>query len=170
MGHGSQIRSTQVGRAREWAAAFDPIVGQNQQEEGNMKIVSLIAALAVTTAFAALGQDGVIQDVKHGAKKAGETIKDGLQTAGEKTKETAKTVGRKTKETAQTVGEKTKETGETVVKKTKETVDGTGEKATGTTRKTHHKSKKAATKASAQTTEELPTDRESDTTAPSPTP
>jgi len=59
-----------------------------------MKIVSLIAALVATAAFTALGQDGVIQDVKHGAKKTGETIKDGLETAGEKTKETAKTVGK----------------------------------------------------------------------------
>jgi hypothetical protein len=39
-------------------------------------------------------------------------------------------------------------------------VDGTGEKATETTQKTHHKSKKAADKAKAQTTEEQPTDRE----------
>ena len=74
-----------------------------------MKIASLIAALIATAGFTALGQDGVVQDVKHGAKKAGETIKDGVETAAEKTKETAKTVGRKTKETAQTVGEKTKE-------------------------------------------------------------
>ena len=41
-----------------------------------MKITSLIAALVATTALTALGQDGVVQDVKHGAKKAGETIKD----------------------------------------------------------------------------------------------
>jgi hypothetical protein len=83
-----------------------------------MKIASLIAALVATAALTALGQDCVVQDVKHGAKKAGETIKDGLETAGQKTKETAKTVGRKTKET-----------GETVVRKTKQTVDGTGEKS-----------------------------------------
>ena len=78
-----------------------------------MKIASLITALVATAALTAFGQDGVIQEVKHGAKKAGETIKDGLETAGEKTKETAKTVGKKTKEAAETVGEKTKETGET---------------------------------------------------------
>ena len=77
-----------------------------------MKITSLIAAFVATFALTALGQEGVVQDVKHGAKKAGETIKDGLETVGEKTKETAKTVGKKTKETAETVGEKTKETGE----------------------------------------------------------
>jgi hypothetical protein len=124
-----------------------------------MKITSLIAAFVATVALTALGQDGVVQDVKHGAKKAGETVKDGLETAGEKTKETAKTVGKKTKETAETVGEKTKETGETVVRKTKETVNGTGEKASGI-QKTHHKSKKAAGKAKAQTAEEQPTDRE----------
>jgi hypothetical protein len=43
-----------------------------------MKIASLITALIATAAFTALGQDGVVQDVKHGAKKAGETIKDGI--------------------------------------------------------------------------------------------
>ena len=85
-----------------------------------MKITSLIAALVATAALTALGQEGMVQDVKHGAKKAGETIKDGLETVGEKTKETAKTVGTKTKETA-----------ETVARKTKETVDGTGENASG---------------------------------------
>ena len=41
-----------------------------------MKIVSLITALVVTVGLTAFGQDGVVQDVKHGAKKAGETIKD----------------------------------------------------------------------------------------------
>lgn len=69
-----------------------------------MKITSLIIALFATVALTALGQEGVLQDVKHGAKKTGETIKDGLETVGEKTKETAKTVGKKTKETAETVG------------------------------------------------------------------
>ena len=108
-----------------------------------MKITSLIAVFVATAALTALGQEGVVQDVKHGAKKAGETIKEGVETVGEKTKETAKTVGKKTKETAETVGEKTKETGETVARKTKETVDGTGEKAAETTQKTHHKSKKS---------------------------
>ena len=66
-----------------------------------MKITSLIAAFVATFALTALAQEGVVQDVKHGAKKAGETIKDGLETVGEKTKETAKTVGKKTKETAE---------------------------------------------------------------------
>src|SRR2546429_2486521 len=85
-----------------------------------MKIMSVIAVLVATAAVTALGQDGVVQDVKHGAKKTGETIKDGLETAGEKTKETAKTVGKKTKETAETVGAKTKETAQTVGEKAKE--------------------------------------------------
>ena len=133
-------------------------------------MTSLIAALVVTAALTALGQDGVIQDVKHGAKKAGETIKDGLETAGEKTKETAKTVGKKTKETAQTVGEKTKETGETVARKTKETVNGTGDNTAATTRTTDQMSRNAATKAKAQTTEEQPTGRNLNTAAPNPTP
>jgi hypothetical protein len=144
-----------VGRARGWAASFDPIVERNQQEEGNMKITSLIAALALTVALTAFGQDGVVQDVKHGAKKAGETVRDGLETAGEKTKEAAKTVGKKTKETA-----------ETVATKTKETVNGTGEKAAASTRTVHHKSRNAANKAKAQTTEEQTTNHESNTPAP----
>lgn len=124
-----------------------------------MKITSLIAALAVTAALTAFGQEGVVQDAKHVAKKTGETIKDGVQTAGEKTKEAAKTVGRKTKETA-----------ETVATKTKETVNGTGEKAAGSTRTVHHRSRNAASKAKAQTTEEQTTNRESNTPAASPTP
>ena len=41
-----------------------------------MKIASLLTVLIVTAALTALGQDGVVQDVKHDAKKAGETIKD----------------------------------------------------------------------------------------------
>src|SRR4029077_19798942 len=98
--HRVQFHSLGIGRAREYAACFDPIVGGNQQEEENMKIASLITALVATAALTAFAQEGVVQDVKHGAKKAGETIKDGLETVGEKTKETAQTVGRKTKETA----------------------------------------------------------------------
>jgi len=145
-------------------------LGRDQQEEGNMKITSLIAALVVTAALTAFSQEGVVQDVKHGAKKAGETIKEGVETAAEKTKDAAKTVGKKTKETAETVGEKTKETGETVARKTKETVNGTGERATGSTRTTRHKSRNAASKAKAQTTEEQTTGRDSNTPAPSPTP
>ena len=84
-----------------------------------MKITSLIIALVAATALAALGQEGTLQEVKHGAKKAGQTVKDGVETVGEKTKETAKTVGRKTKETAQTVGQKTKESAKTGYRKSK---------------------------------------------------
>src|SRR6188472_1606094 len=114
---GANLEATHSRCARDDAGWAEPIVGRNQQEEGNMKIASLIAALVATAALPAFGQEGVIQDVKHGAKKAGETIKDGLQTAGTTAKETAKTVGRKTKETAETVADKTKETGETVATK-----------------------------------------------------
>lgn len=64
-----------------------------------MKITSLIAALVATAALTALGQEGVLQDVKQDAKKTGEAIKDGLETVGKKTKETAETVGERTKET-----------------------------------------------------------------------
>ena len=73
-----------------------------------MKITSFIIALIAATALAALGQEGTLQDVKHGAKKAGETVKNGLETAGEKTKEAAETVGEKTKEAAKTVAKETK--------------------------------------------------------------
>ena len=51
-----------------------------------MKMTSLIAALVVTAALSALGQDGVVQDVEHGAKKAGETVKEGVYTEADKTK------------------------------------------------------------------------------------
>ena len=135
-----------------------------------MKIASLIAALVATAALTALGQEGVVQDVKHGAKKAGETIKDGLETAGEKTKEAAKTVGKKTKETAETVVEKTKEIGETVATKTKQTVDGADERASETTHKTHHEPRKSASRVKAQNTEEQTTHSGLETPAPSPTP
>ncbi len=69
-----------------------------------MKITSLIITLTVATALVALAQEGTLEEVKHGAKKAGQTVKDGLETAGKKTKEAAETVGEKTKETAKTVG------------------------------------------------------------------
>jgi len=63
-----------------------------------MRITSLVIVLVAATALAVLGQEGTIEEAKHGAKKAGETIKNGLETVGEKTKEAAKTVGGKTKE------------------------------------------------------------------------
>ena len=63
-----------------------------------MRITSLVIVLVTAAAFAALGQEGTIEDIKHGAKKAGETVKDGLETVGEKAKETAEIVGEKTKE------------------------------------------------------------------------
>ena len=43
------------------------------------------------------GQEGVVQDVKHGAKKAGETIKDGLETVGRKQRRLLKRWARKQK-------------------------------------------------------------------------
>jgi hypothetical protein len=70
-----------------------------QQIKGeDMKIPSLIIVLITATAVAALGQEGVGQEIKRGAKKTGEAIKDGLKTVGEKTKEAAETVAEKTKE------------------------------------------------------------------------
>ena len=40
-----------------------------------MKIASLTAALVVTAALTAFGQEGVVQDVKHGAKKQRKQLK-----------------------------------------------------------------------------------------------
>jgi hypothetical protein len=73
-----------------------------------MKITSLIITLVASVAFAALGQEGTVEEVKHGAKKAGEKIKEGVETVGEKTKKAAETVGEKTKEAAETVARETK--------------------------------------------------------------
>jgi len=120
-----------------------------------MKIASLIISLVAATALFALAQEGTIEDVKHGAKKAGETVKNGLETAGEKTKEAAETVGEKTKETAKTVGKKTKETAETVGKKAKETASTV-----------HQKSKKALRKAKAETGGQKSTNQAPNTPSP----
>jgi vacuolar-type H+-ATPase subunit H len=120
-----------------------------------MKITSLIITLTVATALVALAQEGTLEEVKHGAKKAGETVKDGIETAGKKTKEAAQTVGEKTKETAKTVGKKTKETAQTVGQKTKET---------GKT--VHRKSKKALNRTKAETSDREPTNQAPNTPAP----
>src|SRR5881409_1091936 len=100
-----------------------------------MRVTSLIIAVVAAGALAAFGQEGTVEDIKDGAKKAGQKIKEGVETAGEKTKKAAETVGEKTKETAQTVG-----------KKTKEAVETTGEKTTESTKTAHHKSKRAESK------------------------
>ena len=120
-----------------------------------MKITTLVITLTVATVLAALAQEGTLEDVKHGAKKAGETVKNGLDTAGEKTKEAAETVGERTKETAKTVGKKTKETAETVGKKTKETATTV-----------HRKSKKALRKAKAETGDQQSTNQAPNTPSP----
>jgi trehalose-6-phosphate synthase len=62
-----------------------------------MRIMSLVIALVAATAFAALGQEETVEDIKQGAKKAAEKIKEGAETVGEKTKEAAKTVAKETK-------------------------------------------------------------------------
>jgi hypothetical protein len=84
-----------------------PLYKANEKEE-MMRITSLVIVLVAATALAALGQEGTIEEAKHGAKKAGETIKNGLETVGEKTKEAAETVGEKAKEAAETVTEESK--------------------------------------------------------------
>jgi hypothetical protein len=129
---------------------------RTNEKEAVMKITSLIITLTVATALAALGQEGTLQDVKHGAKKAGQTVKDGVETASEKTKEAAETVGEKTKETAKTVGRKTKETAQTVGQKTKESAK------TG-----YRKSKRALNKAKAETSGRQSTNQAPNTPAPS---
>jgi ABC-type Na+ efflux pump permease subunit len=126
------------------------------KKEVVMKIPSLIITLIVATTLVALAQEGTVEDVKHGAKKAGQTVKNGLETAGEKTKEAAETVGEKTKETAKTVGRKTKETAQTVGQKTKETA-----------KTVHRKSKKALNKAKTETSGQHSTNQAPNTPAPS---
>ena len=42
-----------------------------------MKITNVITALVAMTALTALGQEGAVQDVKHGAKKAGRQSRTG---------------------------------------------------------------------------------------------
>jgi uncharacterized membrane protein len=125
------------------------------KKEAVMKISSLIITLVAATAFAALAQEGTVEEVKQGAKKAGQTVKNGLETAGEKTKEAAKTVGEKTKETAKTVGRKTKETAQTVGQKTKESA-----------KTVHRKSKRAVNKAKPETGDQQSTNQAPNTPSP----
>jgi hypothetical protein len=122
-----------------------------------MRVTRLILALVIAGALAALAQEGAVETVKEGAKKAGEKIKQGAETVGEKTKKAAETVGQKTKETAQTVG-----------RKTKEAVETTGEKTTESTKTAHHKSKGAESKNKAQAIEQQSTNQEPMTPTPSP--
>src|SRR5207248_176076 len=82
--------------------------GTANEQEAVMKITSLIITFTLATALVALAQEGTVEEVKHGAKKAGQTVKDGVETAGKKTRETAERVGEKTKETAKTVQRKSK--------------------------------------------------------------
>jgi hypothetical protein len=129
---------------------------QNEKEE-IMRVTSLILALVTAGALATFGQEGAVENVKQGTKKAGEKIKEGVETVGEKTKKAAETVGEKTKETAQTVG-----------RKTKEAVETTGEKTTESTKTAHHKSKRAESKNKAQAAERQQTTQEPNTPTPSP--
>jgi hypothetical protein len=73
-----------------------------------MRIMSLVVGLVAVGLLAAFGQEGTVEDIKDGAKKAGEKIKEGVETVGEKTKKAAETVGEKTKEAAETVARETK--------------------------------------------------------------
>jgi Synuclein len=129
--------------------------GTTNEEEAAMKITSLIVTLIAATSLAALGQEGTVENVKQGAKKAGRTVKNGVETAGKKTKEAAETVGEKTKETAETIGRKTKETTETVTGKTKES-----------SRTVHRKSKRSSSKTKTEAGEQQSTNREPNTPSP----
>jgi gas vesicle protein len=142
---------------RRAIATSDPFlsIGIENQEEEIMRIKNLIVALLTAGTLAVFGQEETVQDIKHGAKKAGEKIKEGVETVGEKTKQAAKTVGEKTRETAETVGRKTKETVETV-----------GEKTNHGTRTAHHKSTKTVNKTKAEAGEEGSSNREPNTPSP----
>src|SRR6476646_9919214 len=122
-----------------------------------MRVTRLILALVTAGALAALGQEGAVETVKQGAKKAGEKIKQGAETVGEKTKKAAETVGEKTKETAQTVG-----------RKTKETLESAGEKTNQGSSTAHSKSTKKVKKTKAEAGEERASNHEPN--APSPNP
>jgi Synuclein len=141
---------------RRAIAAPDPFlsIGIANQEEEIMKITSLIVALLTAGTLAVFGQEETVQDIKHGAKKAGEKIKEGVETVGEKTKQAAETVGEKTKETAETVGRKTKE------------VETVGQKTNDGTRTAHYKSTKKVRKTKAQAGEERSSNSEPNTPSP----
>jgi gas vesicle protein len=138
-------------------ATPDPFlcIGIATEQEEIMRVTGLIVALLAAGSLAVLGQEGTVENVKQGAKKAGEKVKEGVETVGEKTKQAAETVAEKTKETAETVGKKTKETVETVGEKTKEGA-----------RTAHRKSKKAVSKTKAQAGEERSSNREPNTPSP----
>jgi uncharacterized membrane protein YukC len=143
---------------RRAIATPDPFLSKGiaNQEEEIMKTTSLIVALLTAGTLTVFGQEGTVQDVKHGAKKAGEKIKEGVETVGEKTKHAAETVGEKTKETAETVG-----------RKTKETLESAGEKTNQGSSTAHSKSTKKVKKTKAEAGEERSSNHEPN--APSPT-
>ena len=70
---------------------------------------AIVVALFTVAALTAVGEEGVGEQIKEGAKKTGEAIKDTAKAVGKETKAAAKAVGRATKNTAKTIGEKTKE-------------------------------------------------------------
>src|SRR6266545_4727210 len=96
-----RVRCTRLGR-------FIRSLYTGNEKEEIMRITSLVIVLVTAATLAALGQEGTIEEAKHGAKKAGETIKNGLETVGKKTKETVETARQKTKEGAKAAGRKSK--------------------------------------------------------------
>jgi gas vesicle protein len=73
------------------------------------KTIAIVVALLTAAVLTAVGEEGVGEQIKEGAKKTGQAIKETAKTVGKEVKTTAKAVGRTTKDTAKTIGEKTKE-------------------------------------------------------------
>jgi Ni/Co efflux regulator RcnB len=83
-----------------------------------MKTISIITVLVTAAALTTFAQEGVVQDVKHVAKKTGETIKDGVETAAEKTKETVNSTDEKAAETTRKTHHKSSKTSSKVKRQT----------------------------------------------------
>jgi hypothetical protein len=81
---------------------------------------AIVVALLTAAALTAMGEEGVGEQIKEGAKKTGEAIKDTAKAVGKETKAAAKAVGRTAKDTAKTIGRETKEAAETVGEKSRQ--------------------------------------------------
>jgi hypothetical protein len=84
------------------------------------RATGIIVALLVAVALTAVGEEGVGEQIKEGAKKTGEAIKDTAKAVGKETKAAAKAIGRTTKDTAKAIGRETKEAAETVGEKSRQ--------------------------------------------------
>jgi hypothetical protein len=84
------------------------------------RTTAIVVAPLMAAALTAVGEEGVGEQIKEGAKKTGEAIKDTAKAVGKETKAAAKAVGRTTKNTAKTIGRETKEAAETVGEKSRQ--------------------------------------------------